>query len=311
MVLPDYERMGWVLPLAIVEASRARLFMGGQHELIQALWNAFIRAGGDVLDWHEVKRVRVENGHARGVELSDGKTIDARCVVSDLDPRTTFETLLEGQSSPLSLGSFALDEFSIFAVHLALREPPRYQSGGDVNRAYRVNLGLESPGDFDALLRDVRAGRKASQLALMANVSSTLDPVQAHPNRHVAVAWQIAPLGMEDGAAYRDELVERWHEYAPNLTPKNILLKRAISPKEISEKWTNMAGGAVSGGRMTANQMRDRRPLPELASFKTPIDGLYMCGGCMHPGLGMFGAQGYVAAGAIARDLGVTPWWEK
>ncbi|MBV9120052.1 MAG: NAD(P)/FAD-dependent oxidoreductase [Chloroflexi bacterium] len=314
MVPPDYEGMGWVVPLALAEASRARLFLGGQHELIQALWNALIRAGGDVRDWHEVQRIRVEDGKAVGVEFAGGETLGARCIVSNAGLQPTFTRLLDREAVPGALGStvgqFKVDEFSVFALHLALREPPRYRGGGSADRAYRVNLGLDSPADFDTLFAEIRAGKLPSQLALMVNVSTSLDTVQAHPNKHVAVAWQIVPPGTSDDPRYAQELLRRWREYAPNLTDENIIMKRAISPAEFAGKWVNMADGALSGGRMSADQMGSRRPLPELAGFRTPIENLYLCGGCMSPGLGLFGAQGYVAAGVIARDLGANVWWE-
>jgi hypothetical protein len=44
------------------------------------------------------------------------------------------------------------------------------------------------------------------------------------------------------------------------------------------------------------------RPLPELASYRTPVRGLYMTGASMHPGGGVFGASGYNTARVVLND---------
>jgi phytoene dehydrogenase-like protein len=51
------------------------------------------------------------------------------------------------------------------------------------------------------------------------------------------------------------------------------------------------------------DQLLWMRPLPELARYRTPIEGLYLCGAAMHPGGGIVGAAGYNAAREILRDL--------
>ena len=42
---------------------------------------------------------------------------------------------------------------------------------------------------------------------------------------------------------------------------------------------------------------------------KTPIDNLYLGGACIHPGGGILGACGYIAAGTVLADLNIEPWW--
>ena len=63
-------------------------------------------------------------------------------------------------------------------------------------------------------------------------------------------------------------------------------------------------------GRMHLAQLEHFRPLPELAQFRTPIQGLYMAGACMHPGGGIIAGPGLIAAEIIMDDLKLPKWWE-
>jgi len=89
----------------------------------------------------------------------------------------------------------------------------------------------------------------------------------------------------------------------------NILAMRTLSPRDIPRKLENMREGGVFGGRMTQDQLDAFRPLPELSDYRTPIKGLYLAGASQHPGGGILGACGAIAAEAVAEDLRIHPWW--
>ena len=72
----------------------------------------------------------------------------------------------------------------------------------------------------------------------------------------------------------------------------------------------NMVAGDQLLGELNANQVLDKRPLPELSQYRTPIKNLYLCGGSCHPSGNITGGPGYNAAGVIADDLGLNKWWE-
>ncbi len=84
--------------------------------------------------------------------------------------------------------------------------------------------------------------------------------------------------------------IAKWREYAPNLTDDKIIKATCQTPLDIEERIINMREGGVFMGRMNLAQMEHFRPLPELAQFRTPIQGLYLGGACMHPGGGIIGA---------------------
>ena len=91
---------------------------------------------------------------------------------------------------------------------------------------------------------------------------------------------------------------------------KESIINIAVrTPIDIVTKFINMAEGGIFMGRLTLDQLEWYRPLNELADFKTPIKNQYLCGACMHPGGGIIGGPGYIAADIIAAGYGITRWW--
>lgn len=60
---------------------------------------------------------------------------------------------------------------------------------------------------------------------------------------------------------------------------------------------------------MTSDNWQWNRPTSRMPGYRTPIEGLYLCGASQHPGGRFHGQPGYDAAGVIAEDLGVDRWW--
>jgi phytoene dehydrogenase-like protein len=326
-VVTDYAGLGMMVPLVVTQVERSHLARGGSHGFAHALWRAVLRAGGSVRGTREVRRILVEGGQALAVELAGGERIGARkAVVSAIDlPQTLLELLPPGaldREVTERVRRFRLDEFSLFGVHVALREPPRYQAAAfdpDLDRALKVGIGFESLADFRALWAQIRDGLPPDPPRLYACCPTLFDPSQAPEGHHTAFVWAPAPYALRDGGpdawdrlapAYADRCLEAWRRAAPNLTRDNVLGMRVLSPRDIPRKLTSMPGGGVFHGRMSLDQIERFRPLPELAGLRTPLRGLYLGGGSVHPGGGILGACGYLAAGAVCDDLGVARWWE-
>lgn len=308
----DYEGAGAVVPLAIGLASENRLPAGGAHELAQALWSACIRGNGDVWDSTAVTRIIVENARAVGVEVAGGRRIRARAVVSSVDLESTFLGLVDAAQVPAAIArrvrQFESDEYSVFSVHLALREPPRF-ADAEASRAFRVNLGLDSPAAARALWQEIRAGALPEQPGMIVFSSVIWDPSQAHRGMSNTTLWQFVPRRLAGGRtwasvreSYAATLVERLRRWAPNVTAECILQSVAHTPDLMVQKWPNLKAG-IFGGRNAGEQLLSARPFPEL-SHRSPILGLYLAGASMAPGAGLAGLAGIVAARAVAQDLG-------
>ncbi|MBI4455314.1 MAG: NAD(P)/FAD-dependent oxidoreductase [Acidobacteria bacterium] len=322
-ILPDYAGIGAVVPLVISQVEHSQLALGGSHITAHALWRALLANGGEATSLTQVQKILVENGSAVGVECDDGQQYFAPVVVSAVDLKQTFLKMLGEDKLDAGLVErvkrFRHDEFSIFAVHMALREPPRFKTlpgNEDINRAFRLDIGFDTADDFTVVLSDVRQGRLPDKLAFIASVPTWFDPSQAPANHHTAFLWQLVPYQL-NGATwdevreeYTERCIARWQQYAPNMTRDNILMAAAQTPLDIEGRMINMVGGGVFMGRMHLAQLEHFRPLPELAQFRTPIKGLYLAGACMHPGGGIIGGPGVIAADLILEDLKLPKWWE-
>jgi phytoene dehydrogenase-like protein len=312
-------------PLLVGKIDNWHVCMGGSHRLAHALWRDLARHDGLVFVQSEVTRIVTENGRAVGVELWDGRTVEAKMLVaSSIDAEHTFARLLadEPAAEPIrtQLDNVLHLPWSLFSVHLALDQAPKYDAAAfdpDVDEAWVMNLGFSSLDDLVADWEAVRAGRLPEPKPNVA-VNSLFDPYDAPPGKFTGLIRQIVPTRPGGGAGgswdqakgdYARRCVETWQQHAPNL--RDAVLDSAIdTPADITRKLVNMVDGDWMGGDISLEAMLDRRPLPELAQYRTPVERLYMCGASQHPHGFITFAPGYNALQVIARDLDLEPWWK-
>ncbi|HVG96182.1 MAG TPA: NAD(P)/FAD-dependent oxidoreductase [Chloroflexota bacterium] len=319
--------MGFV-PAQLIGASRkAQLAVGGSRELARAIERRVYGAGGDILLNRTPRRIVVEGGVARGVELEDGGFVAARrFVASSLNPQQTFLDLVGAGHLPDGLGA-RIERYRygivgpLFGVHLALDEAPDYRAAAfdpDAARAFMSVLGLDRPEQILDLHARLSAGDLPSKIWMNSATPTVHDPSQAPPGKHTAFVWQKVPYALRHGggpawdrlkAQHLEAVLARWREYAPNLTDAAIVNRFAFAPYDTERHLPNMAGGDLNVGWFDAAQIGSGRPLPELSGYRTPVERLYLCGACTHPGGNITGLPGYNAAGTIAADLGVR-WWQ-
>lgn len=315
-ILSDYAGAGRFLQLVIGTASSTRIVEGGSHELAQSLWTEQLRNNGWIWDSTPVKRILVENGQAVGVETASGRKLSAKVVVSTVDLQTTFETLLGDEHTPKDLlkqiQNYQREEFSLFTVHAALNEAPQITAKDEnVQKALRWTLGFESVEDIQEHIAQVQAGELPNRLGAFVSCPSLHDPSQALPGMHTFLIWQIVPARLKSEnwknvvASYKDQVINWVGEYFPNVSVDTVLRPNAMSPGDFIAKW-QYPQGTIFGGKAAGDQLGASRPIPELANYRTPIKNLYLAGAYMHPGAGIEGAPGYIAAKVIADDLGIS-----
>lgn len=325
-VVYDSAGLGMMIPLVVTGIEQSHLAKGGSHHLAHALWRALLSAKGKLRGTLRVTEILVEQGRATGVVLETGERVHAKkAVISAIDIEATFLELIAERHLPAAfrqtVASHKPDEFSLFGVHLALREPPRYRGAAlepDLDRAFKVGIGFESVADLHELFAEIRLGRLPERPRMFACCPTLFDHTQAPPDRHTAFCWALAPYHLKDGGAdawdqhseaFARRCLETWREVAPNMGGDNILAMRTLSPRDIPRKFKNMREGGVFGGRMSQDQLDAFRPLPELSDYRTPVKGLYLAGASQHPGGGILGACGAIAAEAVTEDLRMKAWW--
>jgi phytoene dehydrogenase-like protein len=297
-----------------------QLCQGGSFNLARGLMETYIAAGGTFQPQVDIDRILVEGGRAAGIVLADGRTVRAgRFVASTIDVHQTFENLIGRDQLPdafaRKLDAFQYTGWTLFGLHLALHESPRFAAEGfdpNINRALKWSIGAETMGDLFSAFEDVKAGRAPSVIQFGAGPLSLLDPTQAPPGKHTTYAWHVMPMnpdiGGQDYEAFKDEfsdrIMETWARYCPNMTKANVIGKYVYTAREYVQEFPNMRNGDIFMGALNADQVMDKH-----FGYRTPIRDLYMAGSASHPGGAISGGAGYITAGIVARDLGLKPWW--
>jgi phytoene dehydrogenase-like protein len=143
----------------------------------------------------------------------------------------------------------------------------------------------------------------------MWGASPTLfDPSQAPPGAHTAFMWEKLPFNLQgdhwDRARDRHarEMLDFWTGYAPNLADDTIGWF-ARSPLDTERSLPNMRGGDLLVGSYANGQVGCDRPFRGAGQYRTPIEGLYLCGSSCHPGGNITGLPGYNAAQVLLSDF--------
>src|SRR5438094_14041 len=270
-------------------------------------------------------RVLVQNGRASGVELTSGEQLPASgFVASGLNPQQTFLDLMTEGAIPASVCEKA-PHFQynllapLFGLHLALDEPPRYAAAAlhpELDEAFMVLIGLEKFGQFHEIVAAHERGELPPTIAWGA-CPTLFDPSQAPPGKHAAFLWEKLPYALHgdpsnwtrEKEAHGARLLKLWSEMAPNLGHGIIRDQFVLSPADTETALPNMSRGDLLVGSFANNQVGYHRPFAGAGCYRTPVPGLYLCGGSTHPGGNITGLCGYNAARVIATDLGKGIWW--
>jgi len=297
-----------------------QLCQGGSFNLARGLMESFIAAGGRYQPQVNISRIVLENGRATGIELADGRTVRARqFVASTVDVHQTFENLIGREQLPSAflrkLDTFQYTAWSLFGLHLALNESPRFAAEAfdpNINRALKWSIGAETMDDLFSAHLDVQAGRVPKIVQFGSGPLSLLDATQAPPGKHTTYCWHVMPLDPDIGEQsyetfkeeFADKIIECFARYCPNMTAKNILGRYIYTGREYVREFINMRGGDIFMGAFNAEQVMYNH-----FGYRSPIANLYNAGSAAHPGGAISGGAGYISAGIILRDLGLKPWW--
>jgi phytoene dehydrogenase-like protein len=281
----------------------------------------FIAAGGSFLPQARIERIVIEGGRATGIALEDRRTLRARqFVASTIDVHETFERLigrdqLAGELKS-RLDAFQYTAWTLFGLHLALHESPRFSAASfdpNIDRALKWSIGAETMEDLFSAFADVQAGRPPARVQFGAGPLTLLDPTQAPPGKHTSYAWHVMPFAPDIGdkdydtfkLEFADKILETWARYCPNMTARNIIGKYVYTAREYVGEFPNMRNGDIFMGAFNAEQVMYNH-----FGYRTPIPNLYYAGSAAHPGGAISGGPGYISAGIIARDFGLKPWWK-
>lgn len=289
---------------------------GGTGALTQALLNLVKSKGGMVLCDQPVERVLVDNGRAVGVRVASGQEYRVnKGVISNIDAKRLFLQLfdpadIDGADPKLRERldrRTANNNETILKIDCALSEVPRFEAY-DHKDEYLIGSVLiaDSVAHVEESHSLAEMGKiPDSNPSMYLDVPTVLDPSMAPDGKHTLWIEFFAPYqiaGAEgtglNGTGWTDELknkvadrvIDKLADYAPNIK-QAIMARRVESPAELGARL-----GAYKGNYyhldMTIDQMVFFRPLPELANYKTPIEGLFLTGAGTHPGGSISGMPG-------------------
>jgi phytoene dehydrogenase-like protein len=258
----------------------------------------------------------VVKGAVAGVVLESGDEIRSNLVVSGADPRRTLLALIDpveldpdfvlkirnyrcqGTTAKVNLALDALPDFR------GLAKMPPNEAGRHLSGRIHIGPGIDYlERAFDA----AKYGEFSPNPYLDITIPSLSDPTLAPAGRHVlSIVSQYAPFKLRHGTwnEARDALgatvVRTLSEYAPGID-RLIIHRQVITPQDLEDEY-GLTGGHIFHGEHSLDQVFSMRPLLGWARYRTPIDGLYLCGAGTHPGGGITGAPGANAAREVIKD---------
>ncbi len=286
--------------------------MGGMGSITQALAAAGKKLGVEIRTGATVARVKVKNGRARSVVLDDSTEFRARMVLSNADPKRTFLGLLDANELSedflSSVRGIKMDG-PCAKVNMVLAEEPRFTgTSPTATPLERTFYTLVPSLEFAERCYDIaKFGEIPEELWVDCVVSSNADASLAPPGKHILTCFvQYVPYRLRDGnwdekrELLGDRVVKKIAEYAPNV-PGTIVARQVLTPLDL-ERTYGLTEGNIFHGDLRLDQLFFMRPVPGWSQYRTPIDGLYLCGAGAHPGGGVTGAPGRNAAHQALRD---------
>lgn len=316
---PDDYGLGMPALFRIIHAD-APVCMGGSRMLTVALARALKNYSGKVIVNARVSGIIVKRNRAIGVVLADGRKLYAkRAVVSSLQPKKTFMDLVgpeffEGDFVR-KVKAYHSNGRSLFGLHLALAEAPKYAAAGkrpEVNMVFSQEMFGDSMDEQIEVYAEIKLGQLPDREALQVLVPTLVDPSQAPKNKHTSVVWQYAPFRLSEGnelawetkkVDYSEEVLSLWRRYVINMDGGTVLGIHIRDPLTTYRYNENFVNGVDVVGDLTPDQFGYFRPIAGY-NYRTPLSGLYLCGGSSHPSGGVTGAPGYNAANVILSDVG-------
>lgn len=280
--------------------------VGGTGMLAAALLRRAEAAGAQVRTGQRVERIAVRGGRAVGVHTAAGLAVRARrAVLADVSAPALFSRLLPADAVPArireDLAHFAWDAPTV-KVDWALDAPVPWRAA-DVAGAGTVHLG-GGERDLVRWSADVETGELPRRPFVLFGQMTTVDPARSPAGTEAAWGYTHLPRGCTGDAA-ADRLARRVEDvveaYAPGF--RDRIRHRAVQrPGDLQEADANLVGGAVNGGTAQLFQQLLFRPVPGLGRPETPVAHLFLASAAAHPGGGVHGVCGHLAARAALAE---------
>jgi phytoene dehydrogenase-like protein len=273
---------GWLLMLS-AHAAGWPIARGGSQAITNALAAYFKSLGGKIVTGHRVRSLD---------ELDRGAF-----VLCDVTPRQ-FAALA---GAPLSYDFRGKMERwlygpGVFKMDWALSAPIPWKAP-ECARAATVHLGGSFEEIADAERRPWLQGAQQGRPFVLLVQPTLFDASRAPAGKHTA--WAYCHVKNGSDADMTDAIEWQIERFAPGFR-ECVLARHAMRTADLERHNTNLVGGDIGGGANTLKQILMR---PTARSYRTPLEGIYLCSSSTPPGGGVHGMCGYHAASATLADL--------
>lgn len=287
---------------------------GGTGKVTEAFAEAAKDFGAEIRLGTPVKRIIVEDGVAKGVELADGEVIESATVISAFDPKNTYFKLIGkdklDENFTRRMDALTGSHAGFCCVHAVLDRKPDMGDrfpGIENERALKGSYILCPSKEYnDRFQQDLVSGRIPEKPVWWAFTPSAQDETLAPEGLTTLSIEAACPTEFREGdwdeniQKYADIILESYLELSPNLRG-HVVDVNVQSPRDISNR-----DGAMHGSIYTIDQDLSKlmlfRPLPEICDGRTQFKGLYLGSQGVHPFGGASGSGGLNAAQAILDD---------
>ena len=280
-------------------------FENGPDAFAAAAANMLTGTGQQVRTSSRVERILVRDGAVSGVVLAGGEELSAPLVISTADPKRTLLDLLEPQWLDPEIGLAVSNVklrgctgFVFYAVD-SLHDPSKWFVAPVSLTS--TTVALEKAADT------AKYGEVSAEPHVEFFAPTLRWPSLAPAGKHVVAARvQYAPYALKDGAwtgAHAAALEKKVTAAIARVLPRfaeSVKHSLVLTPKDIEERF-GVTEGALTQGEMTLDQIMFMRPVPGWGRYAMPVRGLYLGGAGAHPGPGILGGAGFLAARSALR----------
>lgn len=291
---------------------------GGMGAITQALAASAREAGAEILTDSPIREVTVVDGRARGVVTADGREYQAPIVISNASAKTLFLDMVGERHLPAEVvrDIRGYRTFSTaFKMNLAVERPPQYTClqkaiADDALSGWTYPTYVHLAPDIDYLERaydEAKHGWYSSSPFITPVVPTIVDDTLAPKGKHVVNLFGgHAPYKLKNGdwaaekPRFEKAVLDTVDRFAPGFS-SDVIASQLLIAEDI-ERIVALPQGHIFHGELSTDQLFFQRPVPHWADYRTPVQGLYLCGASAHPGGGVSGIPGYNAAREVLAD---------
>lgn len=293
--------------LLLRQCSDAGELQGGPAALVDALAASLKAAGGQIRTGARVERILLADGRVRAVQLQGGEELACETVLASCDPKQAMLELVGSQWLQSSFGEELRNircRGTTAVIRLALSGALELEDGRAVE-ALRTGTSLDA---LEKAFDPVKYGRFAEEPILDVRVPSMADASLAPAGHHVvSILAHAAPFELEGGwqdearEALGDAVQNELARFCPKLGER-LVAREVLTPADLAERY-GLSGGHLHHGEHALDQLMFLRPTARCSQYRTPVPGLWLAGSGSHPGGGLTGMPGHLAAKACLRGM--------